>query len=894
MANNNHFELTLDTLAPTGSVTLSGKTEIYENKALTIEKGDAIYMKLWFDTKASGDAADAESVDWIAADTSYTTQFTTSGRYYYHMILMDDVGNQSDVYNTAIIVYDTEIPVITNVELPTITATKDDIAYAVTFEDPSPSSGVTTLKVKYTWTDSEGEHEKTLTDIDNPTSGTEYHFSFDSTCEDATYTVVFQVVDAAGNESVAVSKNIVLNTKEGELILVLEDSAESALPDYINYHEIKVNLTCANDPTITGYKIWEDGATEPADYTSWTEGTDLDVTVDFTLSANDGKKTIHAKAINTASTVVEAEDKSVTIDSVNPTIDTFTLSKSIISTVSGYDTSVMTIKVSDDVAGVKNWKVVLGTAETDTNITDGTDLETTFDLTKASGNMGDDGTYSVTIFVYDNAGNSSSKTLQIILDTTAPTISLNTLTGTSADTAGWYNDLIANAVATYTDANKISKLYVWISRTAGDTTPTSEVIETIPTSPYNIPTSVINETWINASQGTGNYLHAQVIDEVGNVGTAHAEFKLDTVAPDSLTANFDKSVYTSSDVASVTINAADATSGTAWMRVTGNIANPTASDSWEEYASSRVISFLAAGDCAVTVQVKDAAGNVRTETASTTCEYDPVAPYATLVLRNSEDTDTKESPTSVAGFVARVSGTDDGEDPETGGIASYYQLYGDYSVGEQKAAGVSYVDDDAHWIALSYDAGQQYKTVSDLYLTTGDGEKNIYLRVKDNAGNISEEVKLVIELDTTAPIVVVSDIDYQRISKIHSYRLSGTIATTKYCDEMHFVFTPDSVIQAYKVCAYTDVDAALAGNPEADEPIPQTGDVLEALTPASINTHQTGLSAATAVDVTITGADYEYALGGVSTTHELDGAHIVVVYVQDLAGTWSENAIFSA
>lgn len=62
MANNNHFELTLDTLAPTGSVALSGKAEIYENKALTINKGDANYMKLWFDTKAAGDAADAPEV----------------------------------------------------------------------------------------------------------------------------------------------------------------------------------------------------------------------------------------------------------------------------------------------------------------------------------------------------------------------------------------------------------------------------------------------------------------------------------------------------------------------------------------------------------------------------------------------------------------------------------------------------------------------------------------------------------------------------------------------------------------------------------------------------------------------------------------------------------------
>ena len=45
MSNNNHFTLTLDTLAPTGSITRPAQA-IRENQNLTIDKGDAIYMKL--------------------------------------------------------------------------------------------------------------------------------------------------------------------------------------------------------------------------------------------------------------------------------------------------------------------------------------------------------------------------------------------------------------------------------------------------------------------------------------------------------------------------------------------------------------------------------------------------------------------------------------------------------------------------------------------------------------------------------------------------------------------------------------------------------------------------------------------------------------------------------
>ena len=45
MANNNHFELNLDTTAPIGSIAANHRY-INANEALTIVKGDASYMQV--------------------------------------------------------------------------------------------------------------------------------------------------------------------------------------------------------------------------------------------------------------------------------------------------------------------------------------------------------------------------------------------------------------------------------------------------------------------------------------------------------------------------------------------------------------------------------------------------------------------------------------------------------------------------------------------------------------------------------------------------------------------------------------------------------------------------------------------------------------------------------
>lgn len=100
---------------------------------------------------------------------------------------------------------------------------------------------------------------------------------------------------------------------------------------------------------------------------------------------------------------------------------------------------------------------------------------------------------------------------------------------------------------------------------------------------------------------------------------------------------------------------------------------------------------------------------------------------------------------------------------------------------------------------------------------------------------------------------------------------------SKFNDETNFVFKPDSVIQAYKVCAYGSEAAAESGSYKDNSIGYEFG---------SVNMSATGISSADPVNAMIKGADLEAASNS-------DGIKIVVVYVQDLAGTWSVAAKFT-
>lgn len=150
-----------------------------------------------------------------------------------------------------------------------------------------------------------------------------------------------------------------------------------------------------------------------------------------------------------------------------------------------------------------------------------------------------------------------------------------------------------------------------------------------------------------------------------------------------------------------------------------------------------------------------------------------------------------------------------------------------------------------------------YSTSQAVRLSTGDGSKTLHLKIRDDVGNTSSEVTHSITLDTTVPVATISvAASPTKISKISGYDVST------------FQFQADVAIQAWKVKCVPATNSI------------HTAGTTIGTTNGSTNTTGGSLAATTNQSVTINGADLEAASSG-------DGAKILKVFCQDLAGNWS-------
>lgn len=156
---------------------------------------------------------------------------------------------------------------------------------------------------------------------------------------------------------------------------------------------------------------------------------------------------------------------------------------------------------------------------------------------------------------------------------------------------------------------------------------------------------------------------------------------------------------------------------------------------------------------------------------------------------------------------------------------------------------------DASW--------QTFATTKTVNVTSGDGLKTIYVKVRDDVGNESAAASDTITLDTAVAAVTVTGPDKSKISKVSGYNSAA------------FSFTSDRPFVEYKVCVVPKANSLQ----DAGTVIPTTN--------GSSNTSGTGsYNANTAINVTIKAADLEKASSG-------DGVKIVKVFVKSEAGIWS-------
>lgn len=178
--------------------------------------------------------------------------------------------------------------------------------------------------------------------------------------------------------------------------------------------------------------------------------------------------------------------------------------------------------------------------------------------------------------------------------------------------------------------------------------------------------------------------------------------------------------------------------------------------------------------------------------------------------------------------------------------ASYMKIYGDICT---TPGGSAIAEADASWVA--YDAS------ASLILTAADGAKTVYVKFKDDVGNVSSAVSASILLDTTAPVVTIVGPDVSKISKVAGYNVCS------------FSFSADEAFEEWTVRVVPSTDSGHTAGTQ----IPTTG--------GSTNmSGNTSTAADVAVSCTIYGADLETAAAG-------DGAKIIKVFVKDADGNWS-------
>lgn len=158
--------------------------------------------------------------------------------------------------------------------------------------------------------------------------------------------------------------------------------------------------------------------------------------------------------------------------------------------------------------------------------------------------------------------------------------------------------------------------------------------------------------------------------------------------------------------------------------------------------------------------------------------------------------------------------------------------------------------------AASWETFGATKSIS---LTSTDGSKTVKAKVKDDVGNVCAEATITVTLDTTVPVVSISEgPDYSKISTVDNY------------DTCTFKFTSDSAFTEYKVMKVAATSTE------------QSSGTQIGTTNGSTNVSGTGTYAAsTPITCTINGADLSAAVSGVNA------AYIIKVFVKDESGLWS-------
>lgn len=560
------------------------------------------------------------------------------------------------------------------------------------------------------------------------------------------------------------------------------------------------------------------------------------------------------------------------------------------------------------------------------------------------------GTYTFVANVSDKAGNAAQSVTVVVIVEASVSVSA-ALKGAVLESSGYANYFTQTAVSstlyarlTTTSTAPRSTIYAWIDNvsTATENPPSSG---TTPvqwdTATQDVANGDIAPKNPVTNNSTNNYFHVKVINAIGNYAYDCVQFTVDSKAP-TYNASLDTASTSSRTVHLQITNATDvdgnfAGSGINAIKIEddNNVLQTGATD-WTTYNSATFSSYALAlktttpnGTYSVTVRIRDNTGNITTKTL--TWEYDATAPVIADVQLLEKDQvssawQNKHDPSAVRTFRIRIDFNDTSDTTDTWETIQY-KVYGATSNSDVlpdssgSPGATAITESNASWNAFkNYDGSNPTITtvgqnsiasiVTPVYWCTTNPEgssvegvtKTVYIKLKDNAGNVSNAITATFVYNPVAATVTISNISHQIISCVHARRKQTSGSTVSditandlngyatYTDMMSFVVTSTQAIDEWKVVAYRVVDQANPDYPASDA----DGSQFNAITKLS-GSHITGSYSASNVssvsDVTsfiaqVDGADFRNALGGSASVNR-DGIHFIIVFVKNKAGTWS-------
>ncbi|MBJ2127636.1 Ig-like domain repeat protein [Alteromonas sp. IB21] len=658
------ISLTLDAIGLTSDTTptLSGITSAIPGSTVTLTVTDSAGNTQVVTAIVQDDGTFSVDVPNALADGEFTVDAT----------VLEPTGNTADSFTNGEI--DATAPTITinapssdNDTTPTLSGTTD----------ATPGSTVT-----LTITDSAGNTQSVTAIVQ--ADGT-YSADVPAELAEGEFTVNASVTDEAGNTATADTTGEIDTTPPSITIdaPALDNDTTPTLSgttDATPGSTVTLNITdsAGNTQTVTAI-VQADGTYSVDVPEELAEG-------EFTVNAS---VTDEAGNTATADTTGEIDTTAPSITINEPALDNDT-TPTLSGTTDATPGSTVTLTITDSAGNTQTVTAIVQA--------DGTySIDVPEELAE--------GEFTVNASVTDEAGNTATADTIGVIDTTAPSITIDTI-ATGNDTT--------QTLSGTTDATPGNTVTLTITDSAGNTQTVTATVQADGTYSVDVPAELAEgEFTVNAS----------VTDEAGNTATTDTTGVIDTTAP-SITID---TIATGNDTTPTLSGTTDATPGsTVTLTITdsaGNTQTVTAIVQADGTYSVDVPEELAEGELTVNASVTDEAGN--TETADTTGVIDTTAPSITIdtIATGNDTTPTLSGTTDAApGSTVTLTITDSAGVTQT--VTAIVQADGTYSV--------------------------------DVPAELAEGEFTVNASVTDEAGNTAN-ADAQVAIDVTAPNISLND-----------------------------------------------------------------------------------------------------------------------------------------